>query len=94
MKHSLDIVDRGTQHRHRWLPVCSCGSWHPYPIRDRGRAAEMYRAHVRSVERTEQATTRVRTARWGGRRGRLRRIAGPAGPKPLTPVDQLPPELR
>lgn len=93
MKHSLDIVDRGVQHRHRWLPVCSCGQWQAIPIRDRGRAAEMYHKHVRSEERQALKSTRVRTSRWGGRHGRVRRV-GVGGPKPLTPVDQLPPELR
>ena len=92
-KHSLEIVDRGQGHIHRWLPTCSCGH-HFVPLRDKGRAADSYHAHVHSEERAEHRATIGRVKRsTKQRRGRRTRTAQ-AGPKPLTPRDQLPPELR
>lgn len=92
-KHSLELVDRGPQHRHRWLPKCSCG--HPMvPLRDRARAEDAYRAHVHAVEREERrgSVGRVKrsTKQGRGRRTRTRQ----AGPQRLTPHDELPPELQ
>lgn len=93
--HSLELHDRGPGHRHRWLPICSCG--HQFiPLRDKGRAAGAYRAHVHAAERAEHQATatigRVKrsTPERRGRRTRTRQ----AGPRPLTPWADLPPELQ
>lgn len=93
MKHSLHLHDRGDEHRHRWLPQCTCG--HPFiPLRDKGRAADAYHAHVRSEERAEHRATVARVKRsTKQRRGRRTRTAQ-AGPRPVTPHEQLPPELQ
>lgn len=94
MKHSLELVDRGTEHRHRWLPKCTCG--HAFvPLRDRHRAEESYRAHIHAAEREEHRATVGKVKRSSiQRRGRRTRTRSQPGPRPLTPRDQLPPELQ
>lgn len=95
VKHSLELVDRGPEHRHRWLPRCACG--HRFvPLRDRGRASEAYRAHVASAARAEKnaAATIRRVKRSGKQQTGRRTRTSQAGPKPLTPWADLPPELQ
>lgn len=94
-KHSLSLTDRGHPHIHRWLPKCECG-WTGIPLRDKGRAEEQYRGHVKSATAAQQkATKKMASRRGGGRPARIRRARGnTAGPRPLTPLDQLPDELR
>lgn len=91
--HSLTIDDRGEGHVHRWQPRCTCG-WVCVPIRDKERGAAEYRRHVSREERHAGAGTVTRVKRsnkqGAGRRTRTRR----AGPKPLTPWEDLPPELQ
>ena len=91
MKHSLSLTDRGTNHRHRWLPTCRCG--HQFiPLRDRHRAEEAYHQHVRKADAEAARGTRVRYVRVKG--GKRPRRTGQAGPRAVTPHDQLPPELQ
>lgn len=47
--HGLTIEDRGLQHIHRWLPVCSCG-WSGVSRRRRREAAKQYHQHVEGIE--------------------------------------------
>lgn len=92
-KHSLTIDDRGAQHRHRWLPKCSCGH-QMIPFRTKVSAEDCYHAHVHAVEREAHRATvgKVKRSTRAGR-GRATRTRSP-GPKPLTPHDELPPELQ
>ena len=64
------------------------------PLRDRGRAAEEYHRHVRNAEREAQKATVARVKRSTVQRRGRRTHTAAVGPKPLTPHDQLPPELQ
>lgn len=58
--HSLTIVDRGREHRHRFKPECVC-QWAGIPVRTKKSAAREYHDHVRAARRS-------------GNNGRRRRI--------------------
>lgn len=81
--HRLQIADRGEVHRHRFTPSCSCGEWVGRHRQTVDAAAELWRiAHFAPLERLNSG------------RGRSRRPARPLQPRPVTPADDLPPELR
>lgn len=83
MKHSLDLVDRGAAHCHRWLPECVCG-WRGVQRRRKREAVLQYRSHLAAYQRIDLD------------RGTRRRRGRTATPKPaaLTPPDLLPERLR
>lgn len=82
--HRLQTSDRGAGHIHRWAPTCSCGGWTGHFRRTRDDAAGDWRTlHLAPLERVASGRLRSR-----------RRARGPLAPRPLTPTDQLPDELR
>lgn len=99
-KHELVIEDRnegaapGVRHYHRWVPTCPPCSWRGQFKHTTPEVEAAYREHVRSVERRE-VSNRRRLRRAGGKRNTadVRSMVGPQ-PRPVTPLDQLPPELR
>jgi hypothetical protein len=49
-QHSLEISDRGANHRHRFVGRCACG-WATTPIRSRKTVTEQYRNHASAGDR-------------------------------------------
>lgn len=65
----------------KWQGRCSCGGWTSTPMRSKKKLRRHFNGHC---------TTELEKAR-GGRSARSR---SRVQPRPLTPVDQLPEQLR
>lgn len=48
--HGLGLIDRGTQHIHRWLPSCRCG-WIGVPRRRKREAVDEHHDHLNALVR-------------------------------------------
>lgn len=80
--HRLILVDRGAVHTHRYRATCSCG-WIGRNRLTRDIAATMWREkHHAPLERVASG------------KNRRRRRATPLAPRPVTPADELPEQLR
>lgn len=77
-RHHSLVITTRPGARRRFLPSCSCGEWAGLPMHRRSEAEDRYRRHVRAAESLQ---------------GRLAR-GGAVRRRPLTPLAELPPELR